>query len=200
MKTEIQFPKILIALHSTDGYRLKNQGAENSVSGNSEILPNGPDQVRTLQLATSKCRFQRTQNRRPFGTIFRKCRQERLQVLLDSLRQMTAGFSGIMSRPTAQVAAASSRPRRSPSARRCPMTAMRRAPGPRSVLRSVSGDRLLAGGVAGRRISLDGESVMARVSSSSIASRPSSTTSPTSSCARTSGPCLSRSSSIEPSV
>ena len=94
MKTEIQSPKILIALHIADRYRLENHFAGNWVSGNSEVLPNGPDQIRTLQLAISKGRFQRTQNRRPLGTFFRKCRQKRLQILLDSLRQMTAGFSG----------------------------------------------------------------------------------------------------------
>jgi len=31
-------------------------------SGNSEVLPNGPDQIRAPQLAISKGRFQRTQN------------------------------------------------------------------------------------------------------------------------------------------
>jgi hypothetical protein len=94
MKTEIRSsPKIVIALHITDGYRLKSF-CWKWASGNSEVLPNGPDQIRALQLAISKGRFQRTQNRRPLGTFFRKCRQKRLQVLLDSLRQMTAGFSG----------------------------------------------------------------------------------------------------------
>ena len=45
-------------------------------------------------------------------------------------------------------------------------------------LRSVSRHRLVASGLAGRRSSADGQSAMARRLSSSIASRPSSTTSP----------------------
>src|ERR1700722_16859230 len=89
----VEMPRAEIMCMDAD-IHLKNQAAGNWVSGNSEILPNGPDQLRTLQLGTSKCRFQRTQNRRPFGTVFSKYRQERLQVLLDSLRQMTAGFCG----------------------------------------------------------------------------------------------------------
>jgi hypothetical protein len=86
--------KILIALHITNRYRLENHFAGNWASGNSEVLPDSRDQIRAFQLAISKGRFQRTQNRRPLGTFFRKCREERLKVLLDVLRQMTAGFSG----------------------------------------------------------------------------------------------------------
>ena len=67
-------------------------------------------------------------------------------------------------------------------------------PGSHLVLRSVSGDRFLARGLAGGRISLDGQAQRRAIWSSSTASRPTSTTSPTSWCGRTSARCSRRSS------